>query len=305
MKHTITETKIRSIVRKELQSYLIQEGLWDKFKGVVQNLPVAKQLSTLKNLGIDSNTLKSLAKTSIINPKDLAAQAKDAVDVATNTPEYREINTILSGINIGSTQLSQAYNLVYSKSKANKNVYTFAKIPQSEKSIIIEEYTKAYRPDSDLHTKLIEYFNLITKTQKNTIKSPMQERKINEAVDEISAKRQELIDYINKLYTTINSELEASKDSSKTYAIYLKQNLQTIFMFILQVLNELVKNPLQHQPEKIAKSIQELFAKMIQHLETLKQAQPAAEPAAEPAAAPTEAAAESETTEPAAATAST
>jgi len=275
MKHTITETKIRSIVRKELQSYLIQEGFMDKVK---------QQLSTLKNLGIDPNTLMSLAKTSITNPQGLAAQAKDAVDVATNTPEYREINTILSGINIGSTQLSQAYNLVYSKSKANKNVYTFAKIPQSEKSTIIDEYTKAYRPNSDLHTKLIEYFNLITKTQKNTIKSPMQERKINEAVDEISAKRQELIDYINKLYTTINSELEASKNSPKTYAIYLKQNLQTIFMFILQVLNELVKNPLQHQPEKIAKSIQELFAKMNQHFEVLRTA-PAAEPAA---AAPAE-----------------
>jgi len=295
MKHTITETKIRSIVRKELQSYLIQEGLWDKFKGVVQDLPVAKQLSTLKNLGIDSNTLKSLAKTSITNPQGLAAQAKDTVDAATNTPEYREINTILSGINIGSTQLSQAYNLVYSKSKANKNVYTFAKIPKAEKEQIIKGYITFYREQNTnpFFIKLINYFNSITTAQKNTIKSPMQERKINEGIDD----KDELIGAIGEKYTYTNKILDSLKTKPKTYGNLLQQNLLTISMFILQVLNELVKNPLQHQPEKIVKSIQDLFQTIAQHLELLEKA--------EPAAAPTEAAAESETTEPAAEPAAT
>jgi len=283
MKHTITETKIRSIVRKELQSYLIQEGFMDKVK---------QQLSTLKNLGIDPNTLKSLAKTSITNPQGLAAQAKDAVDVATNTPEYREINTILSGINIGSTQLSQAYNLVYSKSKANKNVYTFAKTPQDKKEKIIGEYTSLYRNNSDFFKKLIEYFDSITTAQKNTIKSPMQERKINEAADGISVKDQ-LIGIINQQYTNSNTRLKDLTSQKTTYEGLLEQNILSIFVFILQVLNELVTNPLQHQPTKIVESIKTLYATMTRHLGVLKTktpeqtpAEPAAstQPAAEPAA---------------------
>lgn len=261
MKHTITETKIRSIIRKELESYLIQEGLWDRISS-------------------DYEAIKTNFKTGL-------QQVKDSwTTPAKPSSEYIEIKKILDELKIPSTSLQKVYDLLFTKNEQQQYKYV-------TDSAVIGTEIQQIKKIQDILKPILE--TAIDKEQQkgNVIPTPMQEgglkikqqtsRQAKRAEDRLAAtqivkarqeqeKEQKNVNtaqtQINTLYDDIKTSYENNKQNNNTTGILVS----SISLFVGQIANIIIKekNLIQNQIDLINK----LFNLLLNDLEKLK-SQPA------------------------------
>ncbi len=140
MKIIITETKLRNIVRTELQNYLLQEGFLDN---VQQKIGSAVSSAKQKLISVAPKGVKSF------------------FDVAT---EYNKVKTILDKLQIKSVSLYKVYSLLFKKDdQIQRDMIRHGAKP-------IQEFEKTI---NDLLQIVKDSF----KDAKPTINAPMEERK--------------------------------------------------------------------------------------------------------------------------------
>ena len=243
MKQTITETKIRSIVRKELQSYLIQEGLWDNIKGAATALK--------KDLGGHfGQNIQNIGKNIGIPGKSIE--------------EYEKISTILKKVNVSAEPLKNAY-IIYTKDKKEKFVYAG--------ELLKEAVPFAIQKIKELQTILKPLFDYI-EDKKSPIQRSIKETDTRTAfgVQPEVAKTQEetLADYAKKIETIKTDSTEQKKS-------FLSENNQAgalildIIMFAADIAGRLVATDLFPAHVKIAR---QFFETILKHLGTLQTTPP-------------------------------
>lgn len=261
MKHTITEIKIRSIVRKELESYLFEAGIMDRISS-------------------DYEATKTNFKTGLQKVKD------SWTTPAKPSSEYIEIKKILDELKIPSTSLQKVYDLLFTKNEQQQYKYV---IDSSVVELAIEQIKQVH----DTLKPILE--TAIDKEQQkgNVIPTPMQEgkqtpkgrssREIERAEKQLAAtqivkarqeqeKEQKSVNnaqtQINTLYNEIKASYENNKQNNNTTGILVS----SISLFVGQIANIIIKekNLIQNQISLINK----LFNLLLGHLGKLKE-QPA------------------------------
>lgn len=256
MKHIITETKIRSIVRKELESYLIQEGLWDRISN-------------------DYEATKTNFKAGL-------QQVKDSwTTPAKPSSEYIEIKKILDELKIPSTNLQKVYDLLFTKNEQQQYKYV-------TDSAVIESEIQQIKKIQDILKPILE--TAIDKEQQkgNVIPTPMQEvekkaqqtpRQVRRSEERLAAtqivkarqeqeKEQKNVNtaqtQINTLYDEIKKSYDINKQNNNTTGVLVS----SISLFVGQIANIIIKekNLIQNQINLINK----FFNLLLSHLEKLK-----------------------------------
>jgi len=244
MKHTITETKIRSIVRKELQSYLIQEGLWDNIKGAATALK--------KDLGGHfGQNIQNIGKNFGIPGKSIE--------------QYEEISTILKKVNVSAEPLKNDY-IIYTKDKENKFVYA-REIKQKDISFAIEEVKK-------IHKILEPLFKYVENVKAQALKEakkrrPKPKSKTTNVQQEQSS--QEILAGYVKVIETIKGQLTQKKQYFLTENNQVGALTLDIVIFSADFAGRLLGTDLFPAHVKVAR---EFFETIVKHLELLNSAQP-------------------------------
>ena len=254
MKQTITETKIRSIVRKELQSYLIQEGLWDDIKAA----------PTAITKDVVGHIKKSIQNVGTSWGKDFGFSEK-------STEQYTEISTILKKVNVSAEPLKNAY-IIYTKNKENKFMYA-SEIQQRVIVFAIEKVDK-------IHNTLKPLFKYVENEKVEALKEAENnetnaQREFGTPIITNKTPQEILADYVKKI-----EAIKAGVTEKKEYL--LTENNQVgaltldIVIFSADFAGRLLGTNLFPAHVKVAK---EFFSQITQHLELLKSAEAPAEPA--------------------------